>query len=77
MKHQTRQPDEAPQAPPFAPPSPPSMIDSVTLQLLRDWRLQDATDDPEEIRAAEQELAGFKKAMNANRILAGEPLLYP
>jgi hypothetical protein len=53
------------------------MIDSVTLQLLRDWRLQDATDDPEEIRAAEQELAGFKKAMNANRILAGEPLLYP
>ena len=44
-------------------------IDAATLELLASWRRQDATDDPEEIRAAEQELAEFKKAMNDARIL--------
>jgi hypothetical protein len=52
-------------------------VDTATLELLRNWRLQDATDDPEEIRAAEDEIAAFKKAMNENRIAAGESLLHP
>jgi hypothetical protein len=52
-------------------------LDTATLELLASWRLQDATEDPEEIRAAEQELTEFKRAMNENRALAGEHLLYP
>jgi hypothetical protein len=52
-------------------------IDTASLKLLASWRLQDATDDPEEVRAAEQELAEFKKAMNDARAAAGEPPLYP
>ena len=51
--------------------------DTATLELLEAWRLQDATDDLEQLRAAERELSEFKKAMNESRTLAGEPLLYP
>jgi hypothetical protein len=60
----------------MAPPSADGAIDTATLELLQGWRLQDAIDDPEEVRAAEQELTEFKRAMNENRTLAGEPLLY-
>jgi hypothetical protein len=67
-----------------ATPTPPSAhlpasgsVDSATLDLLEAWRLQDATDDPEALCAAEQELSEFKKTMNESRALAGEPLLYP
>ena len=64
-----------------APPGPhlpaSGPVDSATLDLLEAWRLQDATDDPEQLRAAEHELTEFKKAMNEGRTLAGEPLLYP
>jgi hypothetical protein len=52
-------------------------IDTATLELLARWRQQDATADPEQVRAAERELAEFKKAMNDNRTIAGEPILYP
>jgi hypothetical protein len=52
-------------------------VDCVTLDLLAKWRLQDATENPDEIGAAEQELAAFKKAMNENRTLAGQPLVFP
>ena len=55
----------------------PTPIDTVTLELLAAWQAEDATSDPEEIRAAEQELAEFKQAMNENRVSCGEPLLYP
>jgi len=58
-------------------PNPNASIDHATLALLESWRVQDTTDDPAEIRAAEHELAEFKKAMNANRIEAGERPLYP
>jgi len=51
-------------------------VDSATLELLAAWRLEDATDDPEAIEAAEQELAEFKEAMNENRASLGERLLY-
>jgi hypothetical protein len=58
-------------------PDPNPEIDHATLELLASWRREDATDDPAVIRAAEQSVAEFKKAMNDNRIEAGEPVLYP
>jgi hypothetical protein len=43
-----------------------------------DRKLQEeATDDPEEIRRAEEELSEFKRNMNANRAATGERLVYP
>ena len=60
--------------PPLPQSSTPGSIDTATLELLASWRAQDATDNPEELRAAEQELAAFKKAMNENRDNAGEPV---
>jgi hypothetical protein len=59
------------------PVSDNDAIDMATLELLASWRLQDATTDPEQIRAAEQELAEFKKALNESRAVAGEPVLFP
>lgn len=69
MKHPTQTETAA------QPPS--SCIDTATIELLARWAREDATDDPELIRAAEREIAEFKKAMNANRAASGEPLLYP
>ena len=71
MKHPTTHPTLPPQL------AGNGSINTATLELLANWRVQDATTDSEQIRAAEQELADFKKAMNENRILAGEPLLFP
>lgn len=68
---------EATPTPPGAHLPASGSVDSATLDLLEAWRLQDATDDPEALRAAEQELSEFKKTMNESRALAGEPLLYP
>ncbi len=42
-------------------------VDTATLELLASWRLPDATSDPNQIRAAEQDLHEFKKAMNESR----------
>ena len=43
-----------------------------------DQRLaEEATDDPEEIRFAEEELAELKYNMNANRAATGERLVFP
>ncbi len=50
---------------------------AAAIALLKSWREQDATDDPEEIRKAEEELAEFKRNMNANRATTGERLVYP
>ena len=58
-------------------PSAHGLNDTATLELFAKWRVEDATDNPEELRKAEQELAEFKKAMNENRVQAGEPLVYP
>lgn len=52
-------------------------VDSATIGLLASWRSQDATDDPAQIRAADAEVAEFKRAMNENRTAAGEPVLFP
>jgi hypothetical protein len=48
-----------------------------TIALLDQWLEEDATDDPEELRRAEAELAEFKAAMNANRAAVGAPPVYP
>ena len=64
-------------SPAFAHSGNGDIVDSATLELLSSWRRQDATDKPQEIRAAERELAAFKKAMNENRALAGQPLVFP
>ena len=52
-------------------------VDSETLALLEAWAREDATDDPETLRAARKELDEFKRAMNANRTATGERILYP
>ena len=52
-------------------------IDFATIALLEKWMAEDATDDPEEIRQAEEELAAFKEAMNRNRSESGELPLFP
>ena len=54
-----------------------SSLDTATLKLLANWRRQDETTDPEQLRAAENELERFKKAMHDNRVIAGEPPPYP
>ena len=66
-----------PAMPPPPQPSGNGSIDTATLELLASWRIQDATTDPEQIRAAERELADFKKAMNETRTVAGERVLFP
>ena len=69
-------PERAPM-PPMAQPSINDPVDTATLELLAGWRIEDVTDNPEELRAAEQELTEFKRAMNNTRASAGEPLLFP
>ncbi len=57
-----------------------SVIDAenaAAIALLKSWREQDAADDPEELRKAEEEYAEFKRNMNANRAATGERLVYP
>lgn len=48
-----------------------------TMALMKAWLEEDATDDPEEICAAEEELREFKRNMNLPRKEAGARLLYP
>ena len=47
-------------------PAPPR-DNSATIALLQQWAREDATDDPAAIARAEQDLAAFKAALNANR----------
>jgi glycine/D-amino acid oxidase-like deaminating enzyme len=49
----------------------------ATRDLLRAWREEDETADPDALRQAEAELTEFKQAMNAPRAAAGARLLYP
>ena len=72
-----KQPTTSQTSVPTPPQTQGGSVDLATLELLASWRQQDATTDPEEVRAAERELAEFKKAMNENRALAGEPVLFP
>ena len=58
-------------------PEPETETETATMALLRSWLEEDATDDPEELRAAEEELREFKRNMNLPRKEAGARLLYP
>ncbi len=51
--------------------------ETATMTLMRSWLEEDATDDPAEQQAAEQELNEFKHSMNQPRKEAGARLLYP
>ncbi len=50
---------------------------TLTMLLMRSWLEEDATDDPEEIREAEESLQEFKRNMNQPRKEANARLLYP
>lgn len=45
---------------PIVQPSVSGSIDYATLELLAAWRVADATDNPDDVQAAEKELAEFK-----------------
>lgn len=64
---------------PFAPETAPLPLRprGTAAALLRRWREEDATDDPEEIRRAEEDLAELKRNLNANRAATGERLPFP
>ena len=55
----------------------PDPENAASIALLKSWLEEDATDDPEEIRAAEEELREFKRNMNLPRKEAGARLHYP
>jgi len=76
MKQRTIQAVGPPSGPTAGPPDN-GVIDTDTLELLARWLREDATRNSGELRAAEQELAEFKRAMNESRTLSGEPVLYP
>ena len=50
---------------------------AAAIALLRGWLRDEATDDPAEIRKAQEELDEFKRNLNANRKITGERLLFP
>lgn len=52
-------------------------IDTATIELLASWKAMDFTDNPEELRSAEQEVIEFQKVMNDNRAAAGERTILP
>ena len=62
--------------PALPPPSIVSERNKAAIAALRSWRDQDATDDPEEIRKAEAELAEFKRNIDANRTETGDHPVY-
>ena len=66
--------------PATAPGDPsPALTDEqeAAIALLASYLETESTDDPEEIRRAEEELEEFKRNMNANRAATGERLVYP
>jgi hypothetical protein len=57
--------------------SVPRSVDTATLDLLSVWQRDDATSDPAQLKAAEEEIALFMKGLNEARTASGEPLVYP
>jgi hypothetical protein len=71
--------DERAATEPVAAPSAP-LVDAenaAAMAMLEQWMIEDATVDPDEIRAAEEDLAEFKRNLNANRAATGERLVFP
>ncbi len=75
VKHQTTSESTPVQL--RAQPSTNGTLDTATLELLAAWKAEDVTTDPEKIREADEEIAEFKKALNANRAATGARLLFP
>jgi hypothetical protein len=50
---------------------------AASIALLQSWLAEEATDDPDEVRQAQEELDAFKRAINAERERAGSRRLYP
>ncbi len=50
---------------------------AAAIALLKSWREQDWTEDPDELRKAEEELGEFKRALNATRLSSGERPIFP
>ena len=50
---------------------------AASIALLQSWLAEDTTDDPEEMRKAQEELETFKQALNAERERAGARRIYP
>src|SRR5690242_18313717 len=71
---------QLPAAPHDATTNPPPVIDAKNAAAIAylDARIKaDATDDPEEIRRAEEEFEELKRNLNANRQATGERLVFP
>ena len=49
----------------------------ATIALLRKWREEDATDDPDEIARRNKEWEEFRDAMNETARMCGRPPVYP
>lgn len=57
---------------------PPAQDENAaSIALLQSWLAEEATDDPDEVRQAQEELDAFKRAINAERERAGARRLYP
>lgn len=54
-----------------------SAKNAAAIAMLKKWREEDATDDPELIRQAEEELEELKRNLNANRAAVGDRLAFP
>jgi hypothetical protein len=50
---------------------------AASIALLRSWLEEDATDEPDAVRQAQEELEAFKRAINAERERAGARRIYP
>ena len=50
---------------------------AASIALLQSWLAKDATDDPEKMHKAQEELETFKQALNAERERAGARRIYP
>ena len=60
-----------------ATPDEVSAKNAAAIAMLSRWIEEDATDDPEEIRKADEEVEELKRNMNANRAATGERLVFP
>jgi hypothetical protein len=69
---------QLPRTPAPVQPAPAiSAKNAAAIAMLQAWREEDATEDPEELRKAEEELEELKRNLNANRAATGERLAFP
>ena len=54
----------------------PNACESSLAELVNAWVREDASDDPEELKARDVETLEFKSRMNANRVSSGERPVY-